>query len=430
MSVLGKETRQISKSNKAFNNWQLAENSLVLIAQRIAYLQQEKDKLQSSGGSDKEIKAIDKEISSLLKKQSNAEKDKSKIEKDAVNVNKYGTSLNSQISSYKLTNDSAPNKRDMSDVTVGTGSIDYNMPDTVVKPSISDVKQKVDNTITKEDKSLPNEEVEVLSRGIIDNYNTDTARRDMDPYYMNDNAKNNIRGNLNNLKYDDTLKMSRAVDYLNNKLYRPYGTIGRATNSSFGNVANSVVEKQPYKMQEANTQETRQMRNDEQLDVLTRQGDINLANKVRTNAYDLTTKAQDLRLDLARQTGLSDVQLNNYIRQAAVDGEYKQQLQTWLMQINNKFITDLQLATRNSVLNKVLSKYVNNPTIASLSLNTLLGVSGTPDAKEYLYSALVGDILSSDLNVSNMDKLKAIQAVNSFIGRNQTASNIAAFTGR
>lgn len=425
MSILGKETRQISKSNKAFNNWQLAENSLVLIAQRIAYLQQEKDKLQSSGGSDKEIKAIDKEITDLLKKQRNAEKDKSKIEKDAVNVNKYGTSLNSQISSYKLADDS------VSGIPVDTGSINYNMPDTVVKPSISDVKQKVDNTITKEDKSLPNEEVKVLSRGIIDDYNTDAARRGMDQYYMNDNAKNNIRGsNLNNLKYDDTLKMSRAVDYLNNKLYRPYGTIGRATNSSFGNVANSVIEKQPYKMQEANTQETRQMRNDEQLDVLARQGDINLANKVRTNAYDITTKAQDLRFDLARQTGLSDVQLNNYIRQAAVDGEYKQQLQTWLMQINNKFITDLQLATRNNVLNKVLGKYKNNPTIASLSLNTLLGVSGTPDAKEYLYSALVGDILSSDLNASNMDKLKAIQAVNSFIGRNQTASNIAALTGR
>jgi len=165
-------------------------------------------------------------------------------------------------------------------------------------------------------------------------------------------GKNDANGNLNDLDFGDTLNDSRSADALNNQRHWVHSDIGSAT-SKYGTSAPTLAHSERWEPIE--TQETRQMRQNERITEQARTRDVNRQANVRDYPLELR-KIGDLNISqLAQQIGISEVQLGRFMQQAQISAQYTQNWQQWYLQNMAQFTQEL---TAN--MNSRVALYVNS----------------------------------------------------------------------
>lgn len=180
------------------------------------------------------------------------------------------------------------------------------------------------------------------SREVANNYTTEAIGNAADPHYQQNQAKNSKLGNLNNKSYDDTLRLSRLADTINNSLWwtKPSdignGAVG--TSSYTAPQLNGLEKREPI-----DTQEMRQMRANEQVDATARNHAADLQSKVFEMSYDAITQNRDTDNALAKQLGISNIDIYKAMRQAVIDVDYRLPAQTYYTEVLNRYNTQLEM---------------------------------------------------------------------------------------
>lgn len=180
------------------------------------------------------------------------------------------------------------------------------------------------------------------SREVANNYTTGAVGNAADPYYQQNQAKNSKLGNLNNKSYDDTLRLSRFADTINNSLWwtKPSdignGAVG--TSAYTAPQLNGLEKREPIE-----TQEMRQMRANEQVDATARNYAADLQSKVFEMSYNAITQNRDTDNALAKQLGMSNIDIYKAMRQAVIDVDYRLPAQTYYTEVLNRYNSQLEM---------------------------------------------------------------------------------------
>ena len=219
---------------------------------------------------------------------------------------------------------------------------------------------------TREDDKKILGEQEEDTQYLYDKSNNDYTRTRIDPHWQESMGKNNYRGNLNNKSYAATLNLSRATDALNNMRHWDPGTTGRHTNSSFGSEQAQMGKSERWEPIE--TQETRQMRQNEKIEEQVRSRDAARQANVQDYALDLQKQMDNSNFALANMLHTSDVQIQTARRNAMQNANINMPLQTYLSQYLQYFNTELQMHAKDKALAKIIDVYVNqNAAVAQLA---------------------------------------------------------------
>ena len=181
------------------------------------------------------------------------------------------------------------------------------------------------------------------AKEIRDDSNTDAVRDKMDPYWKNNHAMNNYRGNLNGKSFQSTLNLSRAADALNNKRWWNPGTLGRTTNSKFGSEASTMGKSERWEPIE--TQEMRQMRQNEKVEERVRNRDVDRQADTQDYALDLQKKADEARFNISQALNVSDKDVEQALRTAAHNVNMSLPAQTRANQMITNFLKEIELYT-------------------------------------------------------------------------------------
>lgn len=166
-------------------------------------------------------------------------------------------------------------------------------------------------------------------------------------------AKHNPSGNLNNRSFGRTLAMSRIADAVNNQKRYIGGTSGyrsvRGGNTYEGERGTNE------RWEPIETEETRQMERDRQLDTLQRQRQINRAENVQDYSLELQKMADRARSELAKYQSQSNINLQRFMQNTAFTQEYAGSWQAYWSSYMTKFARELDLDIRDRVLAKIRS---------------------------------------------------------------------------
>lgn len=285
---------------------------------------------------------------------------------------------------------------------IGSGAVaPWELEGQIDKP---DYQEAEDNANwTGEQRSQQTADNKAAGDKLVDDYNTDKQRSAWDPYWNKNHAKDNWRGNLNGKSYANTLNLSRAADALNNRRFWEPGQGGRRTNSEFG--TNEVQLGRSERWQPIETQEMRQMRANERIDERARQADVDLAADVRRNTFDMQQQNQSMQFALAQALGMSAIQLQDYMKRGRFDMEYRAQFQQMLQQKFQQFTTSLAQSTKVESLRRALQEYGNNPEVANLIAQGLLGGVSMPTVKNMLISQMYGQLVQAGGNPEEIYRL-------------------------
>lgn len=215
-------------------------------------------------------------------------------------------------------------------------------PGKIDTPKASGTHAEMQNGYSDKQAQADLQQAYANSREVAKNYTTDAAGKDADPYYKQNQAKNSKLGNLNNKSYDDTLRLSRLADTINNSLWwtKPSdignGAVG--TSSYTAPQLNGLEKREPIE-----TQETRQMRANEQVDATARNYAADLQSKVFEMSYDAITQNRDTDNALAKQLGMSNIDIYKAMRQAVIDVDYRLPAQTYYTEVLNRYNTQLEM---------------------------------------------------------------------------------------
>lgn len=198
------------------------------------------------------------------------------------------------------------------------------------------------------------------------------------PYQNWNHAKDKVGGNLNQRTFDTTLKYQRDVDTYNTKpqdniTHFQFGGVGRPGISASSEVA--------YNRPQVETEETREMARNRELDQMRQAGRVGLQNTVDTKRNE----AYDKYLEhLYEATG------KRYDREYAARMWSEQQKALNVIQKETlRFTQDVSLAYKMKAANKVLEVAKYNPAMANF-VAACIGASYYPDpqTKQYYDVAL------------------------------------------
>ena len=179
-------------------------------------------------------------------------------------------------------------------------------------------------------------------------------------------AKDNPNGNLNNRTYGQTLSASRLADALNNKRHWRAAKIGRRTNSSFG--TNEYTPGYSERWEPIETQETRQMRANEAMDLAARQRQVNRAENIQDYPLELQKMADRTRSELAKYASQTGIDLQRAMQASKWQAEYGKSWDTYWTNFVTKFSRELDLDIRDRVMQKIANlQYPFSQIYASLS---------------------------------------------------------------
>ena len=179
-------------------------------------------------------------------------------------------------------------------------------------------------------------------------------------------AKNNPNGNLNDRTASQTLSASRLADALNNKRHWRAAKIGRRTNSSFG--TNEYTPGYSERWEPIETQETRQMRANEQMDLAARQRQINRAENIQDYPLELQKQKDRLSAEMTKYASQTGIDLQRAMQAGKWQAEYGQSWNSYWSNFMNKFSRELDLDIRDRVMAKIANlKYPYSQIYAQLS---------------------------------------------------------------
>lgn len=164
-------------------------------------------------------------------------------------------------------------------------------------------------------------------------------------------AKNNAKGNLNNKTYGNNLYNSRLADAFNNRKYWKAARIGHRTNSGFGSTG--LQQGQAVQYNPIETQETRQQRANEQIDLLARQGQQNLATQMQGYKFNVQQNADKIRQGLSELITKNKIDLNKHAQESIWDEQYKGSWDAYWQNSMARFAKELDQDIKNRVLNAV-----------------------------------------------------------------------------
>ena len=169
-------------------------------------------------------------------------------------------------------------------------------------------------------------------------------------------AKDNPNGNLNSRTYGQTLAASRLADALNNKRHWRAAKIGRRTNSSFG--TNEYTPGYSERWEPIETQETRQMRANEAMDLAARQRQVNRAENIQDYPLELQKMSDRTRSELTKYASQTGIDLQRAMQAGKWKAEYGDNWNTFYTNFIAEFGRELDLRTKEKVLEKMtLLKY-------------------------------------------------------------------------
>ncbi len=217
----------------------------------------------------------------------------------------------------------------------------------------STVGKKVDNTWTDEQKTKAINNAAINMQGVQNNAISPENMNRLYAWWNNNFAKNNPRGNLNGQSFDNTLNASRQADALNNRQYWRAARIGKRTNSSFGSTG--ITAGQAYKYAPIETQETRQMRANENVDLLARKGQQQLATEMQQYPFEMQQAIDKNILELDKLATTTGFDIKKYMQQSVWDSEYGDSFDTYWANLKSKFGKELDEDLRQRVLNNLSS---------------------------------------------------------------------------
>lgn len=214
------------------------------------------------------------------------------------------------------------------------------------------------NALSEEQKGAPVKRNEQQMNELFTRLNTHDNRLAMDPYNDFNHSKGNRRGSLNGLTFESTMNLSRAADALNNRRWWKPGEV----DAYFGNGNYQAGERgRSERWEPVETQEMRQMRQNENVDAYVRQRDVNRQANVQDYAQELRRKADDSMFTLTNLLNTNEMAIMQSLREAGIGvnvGAVGNAITG--MQVTN-FTTQLAKRTKNEYL-EFLAKFMkNNP---------------------------------------------------------------------
>ena len=175
-----------------------------------------------------------------------------------------------------------------------------------------------------------------LGKGVVDR-----SRRD-DTYFHPSAGLNLSReqygGNINEQDFDTTLRYSRMADMLNNRMHLTPSSIGArtATRGSSGTGIDQIgigMQKGP----QVETEETRQMRMNEQLAAQQRQQDIARQGNIWSRTLEIQKGLDQNMVAMASKIGMDGMELANLIAKLQIQKEYGEEYDQILRMIYDDF---------------------------------------------------------------------------------------------
>ena len=291
----------------------------------------------------------------------------------------------------------------------GTKDLHIGDPDKYAQdPTSSDVdlmpdaKHKDKEGWTDEDRGVIMDRGEGYYNGVRDRSNTDQVRDMSDPYWRNNHAMNNRRGNLNGKTYRSTLNLSRAADRLNNKMHWMATGSGTFTNGSIGNIAGQLPEGRRF--EDIKTQEMRQMRANENVDMAARSRDVNRQANILDYPQELQRQADQNKFSLASLLNTSDVNISNAMRNSAVNINMNMPAANIFAQRMQNFANELALRTGDRKMQIVADAYnKHGDALGMLYAKYLLGQNGFTrrDAANSQYMKVLFDTYGNNPEMYN-----------------------------
>jgi len=228
-------------------------------------------------------------------------------------------------------------------------------------------------------------------QGIVDDFSMDPEQwYKMYGYWNWDLAKNNPVGNLNNRSFGQTLSASRLADALNNRRHWRAAKIGRRTNSGFG--TNEYTPGYSERWEPIETQEMRQMRANEQMDLAARQRQINRAESIQDYPLELQKQKDRINADLTKYASQSGIDLQRAMQAGKWKAEYAQSFDTYWSNFMTQFSKELDVDIRDRVMSKIANlKYPYSQIFAYLWGGR--AVNPAVEAAYQYINALTDDIL-------------------------------------
>lgn len=245
--------------------------------------------------------------------------------------------------------------------TYGINNLDAYKVD---KADASKVKSTATNAASEADRQAYESANTTKQNDIVGQYANNPALWGMlDPNWQNPHANNNFRGNINGRSASNTLQLSRLADAFNSQLHSSPTDIGArsVTGAGISGSGTGIENATPKRWDSIETQEMRQMRNNEQLDKYQRQQDIDREAKLRGHSLNLQEQADKSRSSIAEYSAKTGIDFENALRKAVIDSEYTQNNATRYSNILAGFANELQNSNNDRVTG-LIAKNIKNGT--------------------------------------------------------------------
>jgi len=235
----------------------------------------------------------------------------------------------------------------------GSGSILSTQVDAPVDPAKTYQKQMEE--VQQSDTYKKSPEREDAYQGKTDEYldkrTTPEYKSKLDPQWNQNLAQ---QGQLTGRGFTHNLQLSRLADAYNNRRHLKATDIGHRT-LHYGTTGTGADNAGSERWQPIETQEMRQMRENEAINKQVRQNDVERQNKVRNYAYDLNNKIDNQNLGYVDYERKGTTGLLFDIERARIDSEYAAQQAQKLRQQEAIFEQKLRLKFSEAALKLILS---------------------------------------------------------------------------
>lgn len=295
-------------------------------------------------------------------------------------------------------------------------------PATVAPVDVENVKATDKRAVTEKDKDVPLNRATQHSDLIWDYFANETMLDKLNKHRHNNNARNNIRGNLNGKSFEDTLALSRKADAFNNRLWYMPGRTAMHTRTMPG-VQGEIG--QGVRLSPIETQEMRQMRANERIDENARTLDNQFQYETNKFPLDLQRRVSDMSTNIAQTIGTSDVAVQQAFRLAVINNDYNLPTQTRYQQLFQDFTQNLLYSIKNRVAHQAISIMAHDPDLARMYAQCMIGDVSVPTTQQQMYNRWLNGVLSQMDGMSDADKY----AMTQFFSQNSAYTVINSMIG-
>ena len=235
------------------------------------------------------------------------------------------------------------------------------------------------------------------------------------------NLKDNPLGNLNNMSADDTLAMSRAADARNNRQRFMQGDIGART---FTMGSSGIEDPQITRVNPIETQEMRQQRANESLDIHARQRQADLAADIESHALTLQKTRDNNLMQIAQVYGMTDPYMQQKLRSLYTDLTWETPARLAQQLRQSDFINKIRANFGDKLAQMYFELYRDNPWLTATRA-TQNGVTLPSYDKALIDSAISKELAKyPDTLEGQMEKYRYLM---SFINSNSMMLGTAMF---